>query len=290
MRTVSRARRHPSRATVRKTSSARWEYLALLCACAFALLPIVWAVSTSFKPAAEVVNSSASWIPKHLTFDNYRTVLGQSMVPIYLRNTIIVSLVSVVVTLTIALPAAYAAARLPFRGQKATLFFILVSSMIPGIAVLEPTYYLAVRVGLYDSFMGLILVYAGWQVPTSVWILRGFITSIPVEIEEAGRIDGCSRVGTFFRLVLPMLRPGLGGAFVLAFVYVWNDFLFASTLVSTDSRRMISVGLYNFLTTTGVQWGQLTAAVVVSLVPIIILFASLNRLLVSGLTAGSTKG
>lgn len=283
-------RAHSRKRRSRQGPASRWVYVGLACASAFALLPILWTVSTSFKPEAQIITSQPSWIPATFTLENYSIVLGSSMFPRYLLNTFVVAVAAVVATLIFSLPAAYAAARLPFKGQRAMLFSILATSMIPGIAILVPTYYLAVATGLYDTFVILIIVYAAWQVPSSLWVLRGFIDGIPVEIEEAARIDGCSRFGAFFRVVLPLLRPGLGGAFILSFVYIWNDFLIASTMVSTASKRLVSVGMYMYLSDTGVIWGQLTAAAVISLIPILVMFATLSRFLTAGLTAGATKG
>ncbi|WP_203433364.1 carbohydrate ABC transporter permease [Jiangella asiatica] len=265
-------------------------YVGLAAASVLALTPILWAVSTSLKPESLVINADPTWIPTNLTFENYRIVLNESMFPRYVLNTFLVAVAAVLFTLVCALPAAYAASRLPFRGQRAMLFCILTTTMIPGIAILVPTYYLAVTTGLYDTFVILVIVYAAWQVPSSVWVLRGFVDSVPVDIEEAARIDGCSRIGAFLRVLMPILRPGIGGAFILAFVNIWNDFLIASTMVSTDERRLVSVGLYQYLSDTGVIWGQLTAAVVVTLLPIIVLFTVLSRYLTAGLAAGATKG
>lgn len=288
--TGAAGRRRRQRRRSRAEPTSRWVYMGLAAASAFALLPILWALSTSLKPESQVMSSQPSWIPKSLSIENYAIVLTQSMFPRYLLNTVIVAILAVILTLVCALPAAYAAARLPFKGQRAMLFSVLATSMVPGIAILVPTYYLAVSTGLYDTFAVLVILYAAWQVPSSLWVLRGFIDNIPVDIEDAARIDGCSRLGAFVRVVLPVLRPGLAGAFVLAFVYIWNDFLIARTMVSSDEHRLVSVGMYMYLSDYGVVWGQLTAAAMISLAPIIVMFSALSRFLTAGLTAGATKG
>lgn len=265
-------------------------YAGLLAGSAFALLPLLWGLSTSLKPESSVLTLPVRWIPSALTLENYRKVLFDSDIPLNLLNSVIVSSVTVVITLLIAIPAAYSAARFTFRGKAALLFYILMTSMIPGIAILVPLYYLAVKAGIYDTYAVMVIIYVAWQVPTIVWILKGFFESLPVEIEEAGRVDGCSAAGAFVRLILPLAKPGLGAAAVICFVYVWNDYLIASTFVSDERLRLVSVGLYTYLTQYGVVWGQLMAAVMVTLVPMLVAFIAFERRLVSGLSAGASKG
>jgi multiple sugar transport system permease protein len=256
----------------------------------FAIFPLLWGLSTSFKPESTVLSTPVRWIPEHFTLENYRAVLFDSQIPLNLLNSVIVSVVTVAVTLLIAVPAAYSAARFSFRGKPALLFFILMTSMVPGIAVLVPLYYLAVKLGVYDTYFVMIVIYAAWQVPTIIWILRGFFESIPSDIEEAGRVDGTTTFGAFMRLILPLAKPGLGAAAIITFVYVWNDYLIASTFVSDPDLRLISVGLYTYLTQYGTVWGQLTAALMVTLLPMIIAFVLFERRLVAGLSAGASKG
>ncbi|GGM21274.1 MULTISPECIES: carbohydrate ABC transporter permease [Micromonospora] len=265
-------------------------YLGLVAASLFAVFPLLWGLSTSLKPESTVLSTPVRWIPETLTLENYRVVLFDSQIPLNLLSSVLVSVTTVGVTLLIAVPAAYSAARFRFRGKAGLLFFILMTSMVPGIAILVPLYYLAVRFGLYDTYLVMIIIYSAWQVPTIVWILRGFFESIPVDIEEAGRVDGTSAFGAFFRLVLPLAKPGLGAAAIITFVYVWNDYLIASTFVSDPDLRLISVGLYTYLTQYGTVWGQLTAAVMVTLLPMVIAFVLFERRLVAGLSAGASKG
>jgi multiple sugar transport system permease protein len=198
--------------------------------------------------------------------------------------------VVVAVTLLIAAHAGYAAARFRFRARSVLLFMILMTSMIPGIAILVPMYLLAVQVGVYNTYFGLALVYTAWQVPTVVWVLKAYFEAIPREIDDAARIDGCSEYRVFWQIVLPLARPGLAAAGLLVFVYVWNDFLIASTLVTSTDLRMVSVGLYNYLSTYGILWGPLMAATIIALLPVVVLFAATQRQFVEGLAAGAVKG
>ncbi|TDD69054.1 carbohydrate ABC transporter permease [Jiangella aurantiaca] len=275
--------------TGRRKPAGPLAYAALVAASLFAVGPLLWALSTSFK-SPDAVLTDTSWIPSAPTLENYTIVLFESQVPRYLFNSVVVAGATVLATLVLATLGAYATARFRFRGRGASLFFILMTSMIPGIAILVPLYFLAVEVGVYDSYLGLIVVYTAWQVPTVLWMLRGFFQTIPTSLEEAGRIDGASDLRVMVQLVLPLAKPGLAAAAVIAFVYVWNDYLIAATMVSSDDKRLVSVGLYNYLSQYGIEWGQLTAAVLVTIVPMVVLFVLMEKRLVAGLSAGATKG
>ncbi|MBN9214918.1 MAG: hypothetical protein ABS62_00915 [Microbacterium sp. SCN 70-200] len=264
-------------------------YVALVAASAFAVLPLLWGLSTSFKSESATL-SDQGWIPQDFTLENYRLVLFESKIPLYLGNTLLVAGLTVIATIIVAVFGAYAAARFRFRGKTTSLFLILMTSMIPGIAILVPLYFLAVSLGLYDTYAVMIIIYTAWQIPTVIWMLKGFFESVPDSIEEAGRVDGASHFRVMVQLVFPLAVPGIAAAAVISFVYVWNDFLIASTMISTDDKRLVAVGLYNYLSQYGIVWGQLTAAVVISIIPIVIVFVLMERRIVAGLSAGATKG
>jgi len=161
--------------------------------------------------------------------------------------------------------------------------------MIPVISVIVPLYLIAMRVGLYDTYLVLILVYAAWLTPTMTWLFRGFIGSIPPELEESAIIDGCSRWQAIYYIVLPLSRPGLAAAAVLGFIIVWNDFIRSYALTISDTRRTVQPGLYQMITDWGVEWGPMMAAAVTALIPIIVIYIILQRGFIMGLTAGSMK-
>lgn len=210
--------------------------------------------------------------------------------PRYFLNSLLVSFSAVGLTLVVAAHAGYAAARFRFRGKQSIIFVILMTSMIPGICVLVPLYVIAIQLGLHNTFTVMIAIYAAWQTPTVIWILKGFFETIPREIEEAAKIDGCSAIRTFYHLMIPVAQPGLAAAALIAFVYVWNDFLIASTFTTKEEMRLISVGLYNYMSQYGIVWGELTAAVMVALLPVVIMFAALQTRFIQGLAAGASKG
>ena len=264
--------------------------LAAIVVVAIALIPVWWGLVTSLKPAAQIMTFPPKWLPEPPTVASYVQVWQQSNLPIYFRNSIIVTLAALVVALVVSVHAAYALARFSFRGRNAVMVALLATSMIPGIAILVPLYDLAVHVKLYDTFAGLVIVYAAWNVPILVWLLRGFFESVPIELEEAARIDGCSRLKAFYKIVLPMSQPGLLAAAIMVIMFVWNDFLIAFALTISENRRLLSVGLYTYISNYGVEWGQLTAATMIALVPVIAVFFLLQRRLVEGLMAGALKG
>jgi ABC-type glycerol-3-phosphate transport system permease component len=256
----------------------------------FALLPILWAVLTSIKPAGELVVYPPQWVPSRPTFAHYQDIFLNSNLGRYFLNSVLVSGLTILLTLILGTHAGYAASRGRFRGKTTLLFIILATIMIPGISVLVPLYMLAARMNLLDTYLVLVLIYTAWQVPTVLWFMRGFFDAISPELEEAAEVDGCSRMQALYRVIVPLTQPGLAAATVLVFVYVWNEFIIALTMSSTDSMRMIPVGLYFYISQFGVEWGKLMAAVTVAILPIIVLFVILQRRFVQGLTSGAIKG
>ena len=264
-------------------------YVGLVLASAFALLPILWCFSTSLKTANNAVAIPPQWIPHPATLGNYALVIG-SGIPRYFLNSVIVSLLTVLLTLVVAALGGYAAARFNFRGKNAVLLGILSTVMVPGVVILVPLYMIASAIHIIDTYFVLVLVFTAWQSPAILWLMRGFFESIPRDMEEAAQIDGCTPVGAFVRVILPLAQPGLAAAAILVFVYVWNEFIIALVLTSSDDMRVLPLGLYFYISAFGVQWGQLTAAITVAIVPVIAVFVALQRHFVQGLTHGATKG
>jgi len=280
-------RKRPGQLTRLETASA---YAALAIVLIFALLPVFWGLSTSLKMPLDIHRVPPSWLPPTVTLQNYATAVFDARFVGYLANTIFVVFTSLILSTTLALHAAWATVRFNFTGREGLLLLMWATIMIPGIAVIVPLYTVSVDIGIHDTLWVLIIVYSAWLVPTLVWLLRGFIAAIPAELEEAARIDGCSRIGAFWRVSVPLLKPGLLAAGVLVFVMVWNEFLIGYSLTLSDGNRMIQVGIYYFMTETGVEYGPLTAAALAAIVPIVVLYALLQRAFVQGLTGGAVKG
>lgn len=266
-----------------------FTYIALIFAALFALLPLLWGLSTSLKPESLVISATPQWLPTQFTLDNY-TLVFQSNIPRALLNSVFVSFVAVGLTLLVAVPAGYVTARYQFKARNTLMFYILATSMIPGIAVLVPLYVIAIRLGLHNTYTSMILIYSAWQAPSVVWITKGFFETIPREIEDAARVDGCSSFRILWQIMLPIVQPGLAAAAMISFVYIWNDFLIAATFITDQNLRLINVGLYQYLSQYGIVWGQLMAAVAITLLPVVMMFVLLERRFIEGLTLGATKG
>lgn len=264
-------------------------YALLILACVFALFPIAWGFVTSLKNEADVVAYPPAWIPSSPTFENYANVLSSSL-PFYLLNSILVAALTIILSLVIAVHAGYAVSRFDFRGRNTLLYLILASMMIARVSNVVPLYLLSARFGLLDTKFVLVLIYSGWQMPIAVWLLKGFFASVPQSLDRAAQVDGYGPLAIFYRISLPLVRPGIAAAAILIFMFVWNDFILAVTLTTSESNRMVTVGLYNYVGQFGIQWGQLTAAVIVALLPVIILFGFVQKTLTQGLTAGAVKG
>ena len=161
---------------------------------------------------------------------------------------------------------------------------------MPGIATLPTLYMISIKSGLYDTFLVLILVFSAWRAPTAMWLLRGFVATIPKELEEAAMIDGCSRFGGFIRVVLPLMRSGLAAVSVLVFIFVWNTWIFATTLTNSPSKSLITVGLYSNISDIGIKWGTFTAYSILAILPVIVIYLSAQRFFIAGLASGARKG
>lgn len=265
-------------------------YIILSCASLFAIFPILWALNTSLKPESLVLTYPPNWIPTKLTLENYYLVLFKSSIPRALFNSFFVTLSAVGVVLIVATLAGYSSARFSFKGKNLILFYILMTSMIPGIAVLVPLYYIASHLGLINKFGTLIYIFAGAQTPMAIWIIKGFFESIPKEIEDAAMLDGCSSFRILYQIMIPLVQPGIAAAGIIAFVFIWNDFIIAATFITKSELRLINVSLYQFLSQYGIIWGQLMAAVIVTLLPVVFMFVLLESRFIQGLSAGAVKG
>jgi ABC-type glycerol-3-phosphate transport system permease component len=264
-------------------------YACLVLACLIVIAPIFWALSTSLKSAQEI-HGEPHWIPASVTLKNYVSSVLQPKFMRYIANSFVVVFGAAVVSIGLAAHAAYAVARKSFFGKEVMLLLIWATIMIPGVSVIVPLYSLSVDVGIYDTFTVLIIVYSAWLIPTLIWLLRSFVTSIPVELEEAAQVDGCSPLKTFYVIVLPLMLPGLGAAAVLVFVTIWNDFLIAFALTQSNDHRLLQVGVHSFVTEGGIDWGPMMAATIGSLIPAALVFAFLQRAFIQGVTAGAVKG
>ncbi|MCI6867900.1 MAG: carbohydrate ABC transporter permease [Lachnospiraceae bacterium] len=262
----------------------------LLVAALVALFPVLWGLSTSLKTDGEVTTFPPNILPESLNLSNYISVFTKSDFMIYMKNSILITIIGVILATMIAAHAAYALTFFQLKINKALSFFILMTSMVPPVALLVPLYMMGVKIHLYNTRIMLLLVYTAWRTPVLTWIIQGFFSKLPKEIIEAGIIDGCSKAKSFYHLILPISQPGIVSAALLSAVYIWNDYLVSSSFITSNEKKMLSVGLYQYITQYGIKWGLLMAAVMVSIIPIIILFICLQSKFVDGMAAGAVKG
>jgi N,N'-diacetylchitobiose transport system permease protein len=230
------------------------------------------------------------WFPHPFTFDSYTRAFQQPRFLGSLLNSVIVVTGTAVASLVIGFLAALALGRMRFRGRKALVILVITIQMVPIEGLIIPVYLMLNKYGLTDSAFGLTLAYLSFVLPFTVWMLRGFIAAVPVDLEEAALVDGCTRGQAFRKIVLPLAAPGLVATTVFAVIQAWNEYLFAYVLLKQNSKQTITVWLDTFITTKGVDWGALMAASTVVALPIVVLFAIIQRKVAAGITAGAVKG
>ncbi|GAB0114215.1 carbohydrate ABC transporter permease [Acidisoma sp. C75] len=267
------------------------RYGILLVIAGFCLLPFLWMVDTAFKPVDEVLSTTPSFLIRHPTLHNFAVVLLHSPFLLYLRNSVIVSVFSTLLTMVSATFCAYALSR--WRRQRPIRVLsgaLLASQMIPGVLLLVPLYMTMRHLGLLSTYLSLILVYCTFMVPLAVFMLRGFFDAVPLELEEAAALDGCSRPAFLLRVLLPLSVPGLLATGLFGFVTAWNEFMFAYVLINDDAHRTLTPGIMLFRGAHETDWGALMAASVLTILPVALSFLYLQRFLAGGLTMGSVKG
>ena len=267
---------------------------ALLCGAGLLLALVVLApygvmVCTALKPDGELRITPPRLTPIEWQFGNFRTVLGDPGFQAWLRASLVVALTSTLIVLVVATPAAYYTARHPFRGRSAFLLLVLATQMFSPTALVVGLYRQFFELALVDTYAALILTNAAFNLAFAVWILRAFFAAIPREIEDAAAVDGCGRLRALVQVVLPLCLPALVTASIFAFIAAWNEYIVALTLMTDPSRKPLTVGITSYVTAYVQHWNYLFAASVIAIVPVVVLFALIERHLVGGLTAGSVR-
>ena len=256
----------------------------------YTMVPVLWIVSLSFKEGDDINNKK--FLPTHWTLENYRTVFDTSLFTSALRNSIGISLISTVISVTLATLAAYAIARLNFRGKRLVLSTALAIAMFPTVALVGPLFDMWRSLGIYDTWIGLIIPYMSFTLPLSIWVLAAFFREIPWEMEQAAQVDGATSWQAFRKVIVPLAAPGVFTAAILTFFFAWNDFVFGISLTATDNARPVPAALAFF---TGASFFQqptaaISAAAVIVTIPVIALVLIFQRKIVAGLTSGAVKG
>lgn len=265
-------------------------YIILIIVTIIVLFPIVWMVSTSLKTRPETFNTPPTWVPLKITFKAYLEMWQIKNFAKYFINTIIVSISATILSLFFSIPASYSFARFKLKGAQVMLTFILITQMLPLIILVTPYFILMKYLGLLNTHIALILAYASFSLPFSIWMLRGFFLSIPKEIDEAAMVDGCSRLNAVIKVVIPLAIPGISATALFTFLLAWNHYLFALTLALNKDMYTISVGLGTMMGEFRIAWNQLMAAGLIATIPTIILYIFLEKYFVQGLTGGAVKG
>ena len=255
----------------------------------FAILPLVWTFYTSLRTNVDINKFPAKISLSNLSLDAYFGVWRDTNFPMLIKNSLIVSTLTVIVSLSLGTLAGYALSRSKFRGRQGVLLVYLAIRLVPGVLLLIPLYLFMNKLGLLDSYIGLVLAYTTFTLPATIWLMKGFFDSLPPDLDNAARIDGCSRMGAMWRISIPLVLPGLAATGTLTAITAWNDVLFAMLLTSSDRTRTWPVGLREMIGEFQLPWEALTATSILSLLPVVIGFALVGRKMVAGITAGSLK-
>lgn len=264
-------------------------HFGLFIALIWSLVPPVWALLTSLKPNDRAITTQLV-VFDNPSMDNYKFVLTQTDLPTWFLNSVIVAAFTMLIGLFLSATAGYAVSRFRFPGHKQLMWSFLVTQMFPMAILIVPIYNIFARLGLLNSLAGLVIAYCTTAVPFCAWMLKGYFDTIPIEIDEAGRIDGLTPFGTFWRLVLPLARPGLAVTAFYTFLTAWGEVAYATAFLTSDAKKTLAVGLQSFVGQFKTEWGYLTAAGILVTIPAVIVFLLVQRNLVAGLTAGGTKG
>jgi N,N'-diacetylchitobiose transport system permease protein len=274
----------------RRKRSRLLANIAGLAILAVMIFPVYWMVATSFKPPRDILRFTPKWIPDPFTLSNFTDALNRPHFWDAVKNSLIVVAVVVAISLVIGFLAALAIARFRFYGRRALIVVIIGVQMLPATALIIPLYILLARANQVDRLSGVIITYITFVLPFTVWTLRGFVMGIPPELEEAAMVDGCTRMGAFVRILLPLIAPGLVATSIFAFVQAWNEYIFAYVLLSSPEKQTLQVWLASFTTLRGTAWGPLMAAATLSSIPVVIFFAIVQRRVAFGLSAGAVRG
>ena len=266
-----------------------FTYAALLLAAVLILFPVYWMIATSLKLPRDLLRTPSLW-PHVFTLNNYRILLEDKGFLVAIRNSVVVSSAVTAISLVISSLAAYSMTRFRTRFRSVIGRFILFAYLTPTSLLFIPLSIVMAQLGLGNSLVGLILVYLTFSLPLSTWLLQSYFRGVPRELEEQGTIDGLTRLGALFRIVLPLSLPGLAAVAVFTFTGAWNELLLAMVLITSDSQRTAPLALSYLITSDTLPWGPLMAGAVLSSLPPMVLFFVAQRFMVQGMTAGSVKG
>ncbi len=266
-------------------------HLVLIISCVIACFPILRILAVSLRPGNRLMSTDLAIIPPDATLESYRIILFEKPFLSWVWNSLAITISTALIGVILAATAAYAFSRWKFPGRSVGLVFLLATQMIPASMLMIPIYILAIKLGMVGTYRGLVIAYCVTSIPFSVWILKGYYDTIPVDLEEAARIDGCSQLQAFLRVLLPLSTPALAITFLFNFMAAWNEYLLARVMLgSQESLLTWPLGLQRLQGQFQTQWGQFSAGSILVMVPVMVLFLYSSKYLISGLTLGGVKG
>lgn len=276
---------------IKRRAGRTGQYLALLGYLAFLGFPLLWLVSTAFKPPRELATLHPTWWPRHPTLDNFRQAFDEQPLLHAALNSLLVALSSAVIAVLLATPMAYVMARHRSRLSRAATGWVVVSQAFPFVLVIIPLFLILKRLHLINALPGLVMVYVVWTLPFALWMLTGYVRAVPRELEEAAAVDGAGRLRTLVSITAPLLAPGIVATGLFAFITAWNEFFFALVLLKTPEKQTMPIILTHFIGAEGVaDLGPLAAAALLATLPSLLLFALIQRRIAGGMVAGAVKG
>lgn len=258
----------------------------------FLLFPLFWTFVTSLKTEQEIFQIPPTWYPHVLNTKSYAAQIATGDFNMFASffNSFVISLGAMIIAVVLAVPASYAIARYKFKGRKFMLLFFLVSQMLPVSVLLTPMFIMFKGMHVYNTWVSAILSDATIGIPFSVLILKNYFASIPAALEEAAYIDGCTRLSAFFRILVPVAKPGVIVCAVFSFLYAWGDLAYGMTFILDQQKRPITAGIFNFMGQYGTKWSYLTAFAIVAIIPVVLVFIFMQKYIISGMTNGAVKG
>lgn len=266
------------------------SYFILVIFCVIAIYPISQVVTISLRPSDRLLSTSLEIIPENATFDNYVRLFAEQPFLLWMWNSIFVSAVVTITGVVLASMTGYAFSRYQFVGKQFGLLSLLTTQMFPATMLLLPLYIMLIKLGLINTYLGVIVIYSATALPFTIWTMKGYYDTIPTSLEEAARIDGCNQFQAFYKVILPLAAPALVITALFSFMTAWAEYIVAAQILQDSKLWTLPLGLKSFESNMSTEWGLYGASSLIVTVPVVILFLSLSKYLVSGLTLGSVKG
>jgi len=265
------------------------RYTILITLASVVLLAILWMVSTAFKTEAQTYSPKPAWIPNPFTLDSFKKFFTTYNFGKMTMNSLITSIFAMIICITCASFAGYGVTRFRFKGKKQLMNFLLITQMFPGVMLVVPFYAILSKYYLANTLFGLVVVYAATNVAFSTWMLVSYFQTIPIELDEAARIDGASSFRIFWNIILPLIVPGIAAVAIFILFSSWNDYMYASVLVSSDKLKTLTVGIISLNSQYQIKWNDLMAASTISSLPLVVLFLFFQQHFIAGMTGGAVK-